>query len=63
MLYGCNRYLLINEVHVDPVLTEVQQYSALNMAMRGKHATEYSVICTHDCYMSEDSLVEDEKTM
>lgn len=44
-------------------LTEVQQYSALNIAMRGKHATEYSVICTHDRHMSEDSLVEDEKTM
>ena len=30
--------------------------SALNMVMRGKLATEYSVICTHDCHMSEDSL-------
>ena len=37
--------------------------SALNMAMRGKHATEYSVICIHDCHMSEDSLLEDEKTV
>ena len=61
VLHGCNRYLRINEVHVDPQPL-LKFSSALNMVMRGKHATEYSVICTHDCHMSENSLVEDKKT-